>query len=125
MPFAHPPDKSAPETNPELLWPIHGLAYVIAYIGPMSAGLIVGILLRNWRAALLGLATGMGIAILNTWLCDRFLERRIVAIQGRLQTGAPRVLVNLVAFAGAAALCALSMLAPIVLLGRATLAHIR
>jgi hypothetical protein len=82
-------------------------------------------LVRDWRAAVLGLPIGIAIAFLNCWLSDRFLDPLIAEFQGALQKVLPMVIVNLVAFAWALALSALSMLAPVVILGNTFLAKIR
>jgi hypothetical protein len=60
---------------------------------------------------------GIGIALINAWLSDKFLDPWVARFQRPLQKGIPRVLVNIGVFAWAIALCALSMIAPVVLLG--------
>ena len=125
MPFLRPLNDTAPNGDAALPWPIDGLAYVSAFMGPMSAGPIMGILARDWRAVAIGLLMGMGITFLNAWLSDRFLDPLIARFQRALQKGMPRVLVNIAAFAWAIALCAFSMLAPMAVLGAAVLTGIR
>src|SRR5207244_1880167 len=112
---------TAPKADRDLPWPIDGLAYVVAFMGPLSAGPIIGALARDWRALVIGLLMGIGITFLNAWLSDRFLDPWIARIQRLLQKRMPRVLANLAAFAWAITLCALSMLAPIAVLGSAVL----
>jgi hypothetical protein len=125
MPFLRSLNETAPKGGRQLTWPIDGLAYVIAFMGPLSAGPIVGVLARDWRAFAVGLLMGIGITFLNAWLSDRFLDPWVAKFQRPLQKGMPRILANIVAFAWAVALCAISMLAPIAILGSAVLTHVR
>lgn len=107
---------TAPKADPGLSWPIDGLSYVIAFMGPLSAGPIVGMITRDWGAVAIGMLAGVGITLLNAWWSDRFVDPWIGRHQERLQKVAPRILTNIVAFAWAVILCALSMCAPIVVL---------
>ena len=125
MPFLRSLNKTAPKAYRELPWPIDGLAYVAAFMGPLSAGPIIGVLARDWRALIIGLLMGIGITLLNAWLSDRFLDPWIARFQRSLQKGMARILVNLAAFAWAITLSALSMLAPITVLGSAVLTPMR
>ena len=125
MPFLRSLNSTAPRAEPDLPWPITGLAYVAAFMGPLSAGPIIGALARDWRAAVIGLLMGIGITFLNAWLSDRFVDPWIARFQRPLQKGVPRVLANVAAFAWAVALCAISMLAPIGVFGSAVLNRIR
>ena len=125
MPFLRSLNSTAPKAERDLPWPITGLAYVAASMGPLSAGPIIGALARDWRAAVIGLLMGIGITFLNAWLIDRFVDPWIARFQRPLQRGMPRVLANIAAFAWAITLCALSMLAPITVLGSALLTRMR
>ena len=125
MPFLRSLRETAPNGDRNLRWPIDGLAYVVAFMGPLSAGPIIGVLARDWRAVGIGLLTGVGITFLNAWLSDKFLDPWIARFQRHLQRGMPRVLANIAAFAWAVALCAISMLAPIGVFGSAVLNRIR
>jgi hypothetical protein len=49
MPFFRLLDETAPNHNLELPWPIHGSAYLIAFIGPLGAGLAGGSA-GDWRS---------------------------------------------------------------------------
>lgn len=113
MPFLRSLNNTAPKADSDLPWPIDGYAYVIAFLGPMTAGPIIGVLTRDWLAAATGLVMGIGIMLLNAWLIDRFLDPWIARFQQPLQKGVPRVLANIAAFAWAIVMCAISMLAPI------------
>ena len=97
------------------------MAYVVAIMGPLSAGPVVGVLARDWRAFAIGLLAGIGITLLNAWMSDRFLDPLIAKFQRPLGRGMPLILTNIAAFAWAIALCALSMLAPITALGSTVL----
>jgi len=119
MPFLRSLDDTAPKGDRKLSWPIHGLAYMIAFMGPLGAGPGIGLLIGGWPALAIGLLMGTGITFLNAWLSDRFLDPWIARFQRPLQKGIPRILANIAAFAWAIALCALSMLAPIAVLGGA------
>jgi hypothetical protein len=68
---------------------------------------------------------GIGVTFLNASLSDKFLDPRIARFQRPLQKGMLRIPANIVAFAWAIALCALSMLAPIAVLGSTILTGIR
>jgi hypothetical protein len=125
MPFLRPLDQTAPNAGPDLPWPIDGLAYVAAFLGPMSAGLMIGALTLDWRAFAIGLPMGIAIAFLNAWLSDKFVDPCIANFQRSLQKGMPWVLANIAAFAWGIILCALSMLSPVVILGSAVLTRIR
>lgn len=117
MPFIQPLKFTAPRADPNLLWPIEGLSYVISFMGPLSAGPMIGVLIGNWSAAAVGLLAGVVIVFLNAWWTDRFVDSWVARFQGRLQKGAPRILVNIIAFAWAIILCALAMFVPIAVLG--------
>src|SRR5687768_11000220 len=112
MPFFRSLSDTAPQADRNLRWPIDGLAYVIAFMGPLSAGPIVGLFARDWRALGMGLLIGIGITFLNAWFSDLFIDPWIARFQGALQRGTPRVMANVAAFAWAVALSAVSMIAP-------------
>ena len=124
MPLLRSLKDTAPEADPGLAWPIHGMAYVIAFMGPLSAGPIMGILTRDWRTVITGILLGIGITFLNAWLSDRFLDAWIARFQQPLQSGMPRLLANIMAFIWAIGLSALSMMAPIAILGAGVLTRI-
>ena len=125
MPFFRPLSETAPDYDRNLPWPIGGLAYVAAFMGPVSAGLFAGVVARHWAAALVGLLLGIGITLLNGLLMDRFLEPRIAKHQKQLCRGVARVCLNTIAFAWAFALSGIAMLAPFVLFGSRLLLRIR
>ena len=125
MPFLRSLNKTAPKADRDLRWPISGLAYVAAFMGPLSAGPIIGALARDWRTLAIGLLMGIGITFLHAWLSDKFLDPWIARFQRPLQNGLPRILANIAAFAWAFTLSALSMLAPITVSGSAVLTRMR
>ena len=112
MPFFRSLDETAPNHNRELAWPIHGSAYLIAFIGPLGAGLAGGST-GDWRSLSIGLLMGIGVTLLNAWLSDRFLDPWIARFQRPLHKGVPWIFANIAAFTWGIALCALAMLAPI------------
>lgn len=116
MPFLRSLKETAPQANTSY-WPIDGLAYVVAFTGPVAACLAVGVLTRDWRAFAVGIPAGIGITFLNAWLSDRFLDPLVAKFQRHLKNGIPWVLTNLAAFAWAIALSALSMFVPFLVLG--------
>ncbi len=125
MPFLRSLNETAPNGDRNLRWPIYGLAYVAAFMGPVSAGPIIGVFAGDWRAIAVGLPAGVAITLLNAWLSDKFMDPWIARFQKPLHKGIPRALANIVAFAWAIMLSALSMLAPVAILGSAVLTRIR
>ncbi len=109
------------EAEPRLPWPISGMSYVVAFMGPIPAGLCGGDLAGNWLGLLIGLAVGVGITFLNLWFTGRFIEPLILRFQKPLLRRVPRVMVNVAAFAWAVALCAFAMFIPILILEDAAL----
>src|SRR5437867_10865571 len=91
----------------------NGSLVSIVRTDPWSLSLFIGALARDWRALAIGLLMGIGITFLHAWLSDKFLDPWIARFQRPLQNGLPRILANIVAFAWAFTLSALSMLAPI------------
>ena len=125
MPFFRPRSETAPDYDRNVPWPIGGLAYVAAFMGPMSGGLFAGVVARDWAAAVVGLLLGIGITVLNGLLMDRFLEPQSAKHRERLYRGVARVCLNATAFAWAFALSGLAMLAPFVLFGSRLIERIR
>ncbi len=116
MPFFRPLNETAPQADTSY-WPIDGLAYVVAFTGPVAASLAVGVLARDWRVFAVGIPAGIGITLLNAWLSDRFFDPLVAKFQRQLKNGIPWVLTNLVAFAWVIALSALPMFVPFLVLG--------
>src|SRR5271156_4551474 len=125
MPFLRSLNQTAPNGDPDLPWLIDGLAYVVAFMGPMTAGPVIGLLARDWRACAIGFPMGIAITFFHAWLSDKFVDSYIAKFQRSLQKGMPWVLANVAAFAWAIALTALSMLSPVAILGSAVLTRIR
>lgn len=125
MPFLRSLKHTAPNADPNLPWPIHGLAYVSMFMGPLAAGPLVGMLARDWRAFAIGLLLGIAITFLHAWLSDRFLDPSIARFQRFLLKRLPCGLVNIVAFAWAIALSAVSVLSPVAILGTDILGRLR
>ena len=125
MPFFRRLKETAPAFDPTLPWPVTGLAYVAAFMGPLGAGPMVGMLALDWRAVVIGLLMGVAIMFLNGWFGDTFFDPVLARFQSALQKGAPRVLVNIAAFAWAIIWSAISILAPLAILGLSLLDKIR
>jgi predicted lipid-binding transport protein (Tim44 family) len=125
MPFFRPLSETAPRADRNLPWPIVGLSYVVTFMGPMPAGLMIGTLARDWLVSIVGLMIGIGITFLNGWLMDKIIDPVVAKFQRSLLKRFPYILVNIAAFVWAITLCALSMLAPLVLFGTSILNRIR
>lgn len=124
MPFLRSLNDTAPQRDPSLRWPIHGLAYVAAFMGPLAAGPLIGLLTWDWLTIAVGLLMGIGITFLNAWLIDRFFDHRIAKYQRGLLKLGPRIVANIAAFGWALILSTLSALAPVLVLGSRVLTKI-
>jgi hypothetical protein len=118
MPFLRSLDQTAPDSNKEIPWPIDGLAYVIAFGGPLPGGVGAGLYTGGWLGLAVGVVVGAGITFGHAWLSDAFIDRWIARFQVPLIRPLPRVLINIVAFVWAIALCALSIVATLTILLR-------
>jgi uncharacterized membrane protein len=98
-------------TDLDLPWPLYGFAYVIMNWGPISGGPIVGLVLGGYAGLAISLPVSAVIWLANAVLFDRFLHERIARLQKATSRLIPRVLVNVVAFAWAIGLTALTMFA--------------
>ncbi len=105
-------------TDPDLPWPLDGMAYVIMFCGPLGGGLAVGLLLGGVAGFGISIPVSGVICLANVVLFDWFLDERIARLQKATTSLIPRVLVNVVGFAWAIGLSALSMFANGVLLLR-------
>jgi len=104
------------DPHADLPWPIDGLAYTIALLGPLCAAIVIGLVVDDGRAAGIGVVTAIGVEVLNVLLVERVLERWIAKHERRLQQGVPRVLANIAAFAWAIVLCVIPVLVSIAVL---------
>ncbi len=103
---------SPPEgTDPDLPWPLDGMAYIIMFFGPLSGGLVVGLVLGGVAGFGISIPVSGVICLANIVLFDWFLDERIARLQKTTTGLIPRVLVNVVGFAWAIGLTALSMFA--------------
>jgi predicted lipid-binding transport protein (Tim44 family) len=125
MPLLGSLNDTAANADTKLPWPISGLAYVCAFMGPLTAGPMLGLMIGDWRVGVVGLLIGIGIDFINCWLTGKFIEPLIKRFQPRLQKGPVHVLANIVAFVWAIMLCALSMFAPIAVFGASILTKIQ
>ena len=125
MPFFRPLSKTAPGFHRDRPWPIDGLAYVAAFMGPISGGPLSGMITGHWAIAGVGLLAGIIIALAHGWLSDRFFDPWIAGNQQYLLGLMPRVVVNIVAFSWAVLLSALAMFAPFALFGSSFLINVR
>jgi len=117
MPFFSPLSKTAPEFDRNLRWPIVGQLYVALFIGPISGGFLGGLIAPHWGAFLIGLWVGIGLAILNAWLTDRFVDAWVARNQRLLLRAVPRILVHVAVLAWTLSLSAAAMRAPFVIFG--------
>jgi hypothetical protein len=101
----------------ELTWPINGLAYVCLFMGPISAGPIIGIVQNDWRAGAIGFFGGIVITILGVWFDGKVLNPAIRKFQTQLQNPALRAAANVAAFSWAILLTGIAMLLPVVIVG--------
>lgn len=99
---------SAPGYNPNLPWPLHGLAYVIMFGGGFAGGMGVGLIVGHWIGLGIGFMVGVVIALSNAWLFDFVVERWIVKFQSSSRWSVPWVLVNVCGFAWAISVCGIS-----------------
>jgi hypothetical protein len=109
VPFLRPLTQTAPEYDSKAPWPIDGLAYVIAFMGPFCGALAAGILTRTWIGALVGLTVGATITLANAWVSDTFIDRLIARHDVTLNRRMPRLFINILAFSWAIALCTIAM----------------
>ncbi len=117
MPFFRPLSKTAPGLDQKLPWPICGQVYVAIFMGPISAGFFGGLFAPHFGTVPIGLFTGIGWALINGWLCDRYLDALIARNQKFLQPLILRILTNILLFAWALFISAIAMLAPFVAFG--------
>jgi hypothetical protein len=118
MPFFRPLNQTAPAYIEVIPWPIAGLAYVVAFMGPLGGSLAAGVTTKTWSGALLGLIVGVAITWGNAWLNDTFIDRWLAKFQHSLNGTLPRVFINVIAFSWAIGLCAVSMLTTWAILSR-------
>jgi hypothetical protein len=111
MPFFRSLDQTAPAYPDDIPWPIDGLAYVVAFMGPFCGGIVAGATTRTWLGALVGLIVGATTTLLHAWLSDRFIDRWVATFQVPPNRTKLRVCINILAFSWAIGLCAFSMLA--------------
>lgn len=99
--------QAAPSYNPELPWPLGGMAYTIMFCCPLMCAPILGLL----ASGLTGLAIGTAIAVpiwLGNILCfDYFLDERLARLQQAATRAPVRAATNILGFAWALALSAI------------------
>jgi len=117
MPFFSPLSKTAPAFDRNLRWPIIGQLYVALFMGPISGGFLGGLIAPHFGALPIGLCEGIGLAILNGWLCDRYVDSLIARNQRFLLAAVPRILVHVAAFIWVLFISAVAMLAPFAVFG--------
>jgi hypothetical protein len=118
MPFLRSLSQTAPAYNPELEWPIDGLAYVVAFMCPLCGSPAVGLITDRWLGLTVGLIVGTGITLGQAWLSDRFIDPWVARFQVPLLKGTPRALINIAAFSWGIALSALSVYATLAIADR-------
>lgn len=111
MGFFRPLTETAPHYKKEIPWPIDGLAYVVAFTGPLCGALTVGVLTKTWTGGLVGVTVGVVITLAHGWLSDTFFDPCVARFQVTLNRRVPWLLMNILAFSWAIALCAVAMFA--------------
>ena len=101
MPFFRSLKQTAPAYSDKVPWPIDGLAYVIAFFGPVCGGLVAGVTTRSWVGVLVGILVGITTTLLHGWLSDTFIDRWIGRFQAPLNRTMPRVCINIAGFSWA------------------------
>jgi hypothetical protein len=117
MSFFKPLRKTAPEFDPRLPWPLDGTAYVAMFMGPISAGFMGGLFAPHLGSLPIGLVVGLGLAFLNAWLNDLFIDSWVARHQRFLRPIPFRILINLIAFVWSLVLSGAAMLAPFAVFG--------
>jgi hypothetical protein len=109
MGFFRSLQETAPRYDPQLPWPLDGLASVIMFFGPLSGGAASGLIAAGVVGLLLGLVVGGFICTANAVAFDCFVERLLARLQHFSRRLSGRVVMNLIGFAWAIAVCAASV----------------
>ena len=109
MPFFRSLDETAPAHDPDLPWPLYGMAYVIMFMGPLPGAISVGLMVAGKAGFAIGFFIGMGITAANCLLFDFYVDSAMVSLQVVARRPIARVLINIAGFLWAIALCAFSM----------------
>jgi predicted histidine transporter YuiF (NhaC family) len=118
---------TAPKFDRSYPWPIDGLIYMIMFMGPMTAGLTGGMEAsdvfngfersrhHDFGYAFLGAIFGIAITLLNGLLWDELVEPIIARFQKPFRKPMLDRLANVTALVWAMLVCAIAMIAPIIL----------
>ncbi len=109
MPFFRSLDKTAPAHDPDLPWPLNGMAYMIMFMGPLPGAFGAGLMVAGKVGFAIGFFIGMGITAANCLLFDCYVDSAMVSLQVVARRPIARVLINIAGFLWAIALCAFSM----------------
>ena len=109
MPFFRSLDGTAPAHDPDLPWPLNGMAYMIMFMGPLPSAFGAGLMVAGKVGFAIGFFIGMGITAANCLLFDFYIDSAMVSLQVAARRPIARVLINVAGFLWAIALCAFSM----------------
>ena len=106
MTFFRPLKETAPDYDPSLPWPLHGLAYIAMFVGSFTGGAVIGLFAGGLVGCAIGVVVGASVYAANGLLFDRYIEAYLAKMQR--STRPLRILVNIAGFAWAIAISALS-----------------
>ena len=109
MPFFRSLDETAPAHDPELPWPLNGMAYMIMFMGPLPSAFGAGLMVAGKVGFAIGFFIGLVITAANCLLFELYVDSAMVSLQGVARRPIARVLINIAGFLWAIALCAFSM----------------
>ncbi len=104
MSFFRSPSQAAPSYNPELPWPLDGMAYTIMFCCPMLGAPPLGLLATGLTGLAVGIAISVPVWLGNILLFDYFLEERLARLQQAPARTPVRLAINILGFAWAIAL---------------------
>jgi len=116
MPFFRSLDETAPAHDPDLPWPLSGMAYMIMFMGPLPGAFGAGLMVAGKVGFAIGFFIGMGITAANGLLFDCYVDSALVSLQAAARRPIARVLINIAGFLWAIAVCAFSMGATLLVL---------
>lgn len=111
MSFFRPLSKSVPSYDPDLPWPLDGMAYVIMFCCPLMGAPAMGLTLLGFVGLLGGVAIAFPIWLANILMFDFYLDERLARLQKYSVRLPIRVATNILGFAWALAVSAMPVFA--------------